>query len=78
MPHHVGRDRMDAADLYGKRQRIMKSLSFFHQIFDLHDDVATPVRDPEPELGESNAFVRPLDELNIQKALELPYARTQG
>ena len=69
---------MDTTDLYGKRQRIMKSLSFFHQIFDLHDDVATPVRDPETELSESNAFVRPLDELNIQKAFELPDSRAQG
>ena len=38
---------MDTADLYGKRQWIMESLSFFHQVFDLHNDVATPVRDPE-------------------------------
>ena len=58
---------MDTADLDGKRQRIMKSLSFFHQVFDLHDDVATPVSDPEPELGEGNAFVRPFDKLNIKK-----------
>ena len=69
---------MDTADLDGKRQRIMKSLSFFHQVFDLHDDVATPVSDPETELGEGNAFVRPLDELNIQKALEFPDSRAQG